>query len=205
MDIKLYQVGPLATNCYLVTCETTGESVIVDPGGVSDELMNEIQGTSVRAVLLTHGHFDHIAGVNTIVGETGAGVYIHPLDAPMLTDPGLNGSFMIGEAIRANGRPEMLAAGGEFVLGASKLRILHTPGHTRGGVSFLSDSDFIIAGDTLFKMSVGRWDLPGGNYETLMNTIRHIFGELPETMHVLPGHGAMTTIGFEKRFNQFME
>ena len=206
MNIDCFQVGPLATNCYLVTCETTRESVIVDPGGVTSELLARAEETTVRAVLLTHGHFDHIAGVNQLVEKAGTPVYIHPSDAPLLGDPYMNGSFMIGEAIRVNGNPEMLTVGNNFTFGFSSLRIIHTPGHTAGGVSFVSDDDgFVIAGDTLFKLSVGRWDLPGGDYATLSNTIKNVFGGLPDAMNVFPGHGEATTIGFEKQHNQFME
>ena len=204
MKVERFIVGSLYTNSYLVTCEKKNESVLIDPGDVSQELIEKVKEISLQAILLTHGHFDHIGGVNTIIDETGAPVLIHSLDAPMLNDPGLNGSYMIGERICASEPSGFLSEGDDVRFGESKLKVIQTPGHTRGGISFVSDGEFVIAGDTLFKLSVGRWDLPGGNYESLMKTLQDTFSIMTDSTYVYPGHGEITTIGFEKEHNQFM-
>jgi len=205
MQIQRFIVGPLQTNSYLVICEKTNESVLIDPGEVSKELLEKIKEHPLKAILLTHGHFDHIGGVNTVLDETGVPVLIHSLDVPLLTDLVLNGSYMIGTEISFHGKPGILSEGDDVIFGESSLKIIHTPGHTEGGVSFVSDGEFVIAGDTLFKLSVGRWDLPGGNYSILMKTLMDTFSTLPASTEVYPGHGETTTIGFEKKHNQFMQ
>ena len=205
MQIQRFIVGPLQTNSYLVICEKTNESVLVDPGDVSKELLEKVKEHPLNAILLTHGHFDHIGGVNTVLDETGVPVLIHSLDAPLLTDPVLNGSYMIGTEISIQEKPGILSEGDDVILGESSFKIIHTPGHTEGGVSFVSDGQFVIAGDTLFKLSVGRWDLPGGNYSTLMKTLMDTFSTMPVSTEVYPGHGETTNIGFEKKHNQFMQ
>ena len=204
MKIKRFEVGPLMTNCYLVSCETTGESVLVDPGGLSSELKASLHNTRLHAVLLTHGHFDHIAGLNDVVEMTGAPVYIHELDAPMLTNPTLNGSYMIGADITTIQATSMFSHDETIQWGESSLKVLHTPGHSEGSVSFVGGDEFVISGDTLFRLSVGRWDLAGGDYHTLMESIRLSYLPLPDTMDMYPGHGEPSTIGFEKQHNQFI-
>jgi glyoxylase-like metal-dependent hydrolase (beta-lactamase superfamily II) len=205
MNVERFIVGTLQTNCYMITCERTDESVLVDPGGISQQLMDKINEHSVKMVLLTHGHFDHIAGVRDIIEHTDAQLLIHSKDALMLSNPLLNGSFMIGAEITTPEPSCFLTEQGSITFGESSLKILHTPGHTPGGVSFVADGEFVIAGDTLFKLSVGRWDLHGGNYQTLLNTIRDKFSIMPDNTIVYPGHGDITSIGFEKKYNQFMQ
>lgn len=204
MKIDTFTIGPLATNCYLVTCETTNESVLIDPGDTSKLLLETIESTRLKAVLLTHGHFDHIAGINKVLDGAEIPVLIHREDTDMLIDPQRNGSFMIGQTITAVEASGVLADGDIVRFGESSLDVIHTPGHTRGGISFVSEGAFVIAGDTLFKMSVGRWDLPGGDYGILMNTIQNIFAKMPDDTIVYPGHGERTSIGSEKSYNQFM-
>jgi len=204
MIIKRFTVGPLATNCYLAVCEQTGKSVVIDPGGISDDLLDAIRDTKLTAVLLTHGHFDHILGVPIIVGETGVPVQIHELDAHMLSDPVENGSFMIGAEITVPAASKTLTEGDIVTFGDSSLSVIYTPGHTPGGISFVDGDRSVLGGDTLFRMSVGRWDLPGGDYDTLMESLRLKFGALKDGVIVYPGHGEETTIGFERMYNQFM-
>ena len=122
----------------------------------------------------------------------------------MLTDPILNGSFMIGTEIKISEPSGFLSEGDNITFGESSLTVINTPGHTKGGVSFVSDGEFVIAGDTLFRLSVGRWDLPGGDYATLMRTLKDTFSMMPDAVKVYPGHGDNTTIGYEKQHNQFM-
>ena len=205
MKIQRFIVGLLQTNSYLVICEKTNESVLIDPGDVTKELLAKVKEYPLKTILLTHGHFDHIGGVNTVFDETGVPILIHSLDAPLLTDPVLNGSYMIGAEISIHEKSGILSEGDDIIFGESSLKIIHTPGHTAGGVSFVSDGEFIIAGDTLFKLSVGRWDLPGGNYSTLMKTLTEVFSTMPVSTEVYPGHGETTNIGFEKKHNPFMQ
>jgi len=204
MNIERFEVGPLLTNCYLAVCEITGESVLIDPGSISRKLEESIKNSQLKVILLTHGHFDHIGGLNEILKFIKAPVLIHKLDAPMLTDPLLNASYMMGIEYRTVEASSLLSHGDTITCGESILNVLHTPGHTQGSVSFAVNDEFVIAGDTLFKQSVGRWDLPGGDYTTLMESIRNTFLPMPDATNVYPGHGEPTTIGFERRNNQFI-
>jgi len=198
-------VGPLMTNCYLVTCKTGKASVLIDPGGFSRELDEALDGTNLIAVVLTHGHFDHIGGLNVLLRKTTVPVLIHPADVPMLKDPFLNGSFMIGTEIISGVETSPLNHGDSVPFGDSVLTVVYSPGHSEGSVSLVSEGNFIISGDTLFRLSIGRWDLPGGNYSRLMETINTIFRPLPDSMILYPGHGEPSSIGYEKRYNQFLE
>jgi hydroxyacylglutathione hydrolase len=205
MIVKNFTVGPLATNCYCVTCEKTQKAVVIDPGGISKELTDAVNGNIITAILLTHGHFDHIEGVGEISEMTCAPVEIHREDAYMLTDPARNGSYMIGREIHAPEASVFLSEGDLVAFGESKLMVVHTPGHSTGSVSFVAENEFVICGDTLFRLSVGRWDLPGGDYSTLIHTLNSKFMNLADSMVVYPGHGESTTIGFEKVHNEFMK
>ena len=205
MKVERYMVGPLMTNCYLVTCEASGASVLVDPGGFSMELEDALAGTNLTAVVLTHGHFDHIGGLNSILSKITVPVLIHPSDAPMLNDPFLNGSFMIGTEIIIGVETGALAHGDSVKFGDSALTVVYSPGHSEGSVSLISDGKFVISGDTLFRLSIGRWDLPGGNYSRLMESINTIYRPLPDSMTLYPGHGDPSTLGYEKQYNQFLE
>jgi hydroxyacylglutathione hydrolase len=205
MKIKNYPVGPLETNCYHVICESSNESVVIDPGGVSDSLIRDISERNLIAILLTHGHFDHIGGAIKIAELTGAPIMIPDKDAPLLSDPESNGSSLFGTKLEPIKPDRLLLPGDSVLFGECSLKVLNTPGHTAGGISFITnDSSAIFAGDVLFRLSVGRWDLPGGDYKTLINTLRTVFYPLPDYVVVYPGHGESTTIGFEKKYNQFM-
>ncbi len=205
MKIEKYTVGPLDTNCYRVVCGSTGESVLIDPGGIPRELFGRNVELNLKAVLLTHGHFDHVGGAARIRELTAAPVLIHELDAPLLSDPEMNGSALFGPDIVLI-RPDVLLKGGERIeFGECALTVVHTPGHTNGGISLLAENERrVFVGDILFRLSVGRWDLPGGDYRTLVNTLNTVFIPMPDATVVYPGHGDETTIGFERKHNEFL-
>ncbi len=203
MTIDVFTVGMLDTNCYLLCSESTGKSILVDPGGITDRLMDEVRATDLTAILLTHGHFDHIGGVDEIVAATGAPVMIHANDADFLNDTMLNGSGLMGQRVTAQGPDRLLTDGDTIEFGDSAVTVMHTPGHTSGGVSLVCGDKLVLAGDTLFRMAIGRWDLAGGDYQTLIGSLDRFRG-LPDDMAVYPGHGGASTIGFEKANNQYL-
>jgi hydroxyacylglutathione hydrolase len=204
MRIVRYMLGPLQTNCYQVICEKTNTSVVIDPGGTDSSLLQAVRDHPIQAILLTHGHFDHTAGLGTLAAETGVPVFIHEKDRAMLDNPYLNGSFLMGVEIGWQGETKDIREGDAVAVGESSLTVIESPGHTPGGVMFRSGEEFAVTGDTLFRNSVGRWDLPGGDYSALMNSIRRIAGSLPDQIALYPGHGDATTLKFEKKFNEFL-
>ncbi len=205
MILEQFAVGPLETNCYHVICDSSNQSVLIDPGGVSDTLIRAVQERDLKALLLTPVHFDHLGGARQIAELTGAPIMIHTLEASYLSDSQANGSALFGTKLPPMKPDRLLSAGDSITFGECSLKILHTPGHTPGGVSFITvDDQAAFVGDVLFRLSVGRWDLPGGDYRTLLHTLRTVFIHMPDATVVYPGHGESTTIGFEKKHNQFM-
>lgn len=205
MFFKRLQTGVYAVNCYILADETTKDAVVVDPGGDLEDIAAVIQkeGLEVRYILLTHGHGDHIGALEDLKQLTGAQVGIHAEDADMLADPAKNLSKQTsGRAIAVT--PDLLLTEGtQIAFGGCSLKVIHTPGHTRGGVCFQAD-DFVITGDTLFRASVGRSDLHGGNHDQLVKSIRTKLFTLPGETEVYPGHGAGSTIAYEKKANPYV-
>jgi hydroxyacylglutathione hydrolase len=202
MQIEKFEVGPLDTNCYKATCEKTGESIIIDPGGVSNELFENFK--NVKSVVLTHGHFDHIIGVEEVLRLTGAPLLIHADDASILNDPFYNGSLYIGGNVTVSNKPNLLSDGDKITFGECSFTVIHTPGHTRGGIVLYDNVNILISGDTLFKQSIGRSDLPGGDYDTLIRSLKKLVSRIPDSAKVYPGHGPSTLMGFEKKNNKFL-
>ncbi len=187
--------GPLETNSYLVI--SGEECLVIDPATRDVLDLVEELGLSVLAILNTHGHFDHISG-NRLFS---APIYIHPYDAEMLLDPELNLSTMFGMEVTSPPMASPLEEG-KVKIGPIELRVLHTPAHTKGSVCLLI-GDALFSGDTLFRGSVGRTDLPGSDYESLQASLVRLL-ELPDEVRVYPGHGESTTIGEERRTNPFL-
>lgn len=206
MLIQRIPVGPLATNCYVIACDKTGEAAVVDPGGDKADVLDFIESNSlvVKYIILTHGHGDHIAGVEHIKAATGAKVAIHSLDAPMLEDANKNLSTQVFGKGYSLPKPDILLQDGSVLkMGLIDISILHTPGHTPGGIC-LSVEGILITGDTLFACSVGRSDFPGGSHEQLIKSIKEKLLTFNDDTKVFPGHGPVTTIGIERLTNSFL-
>ncbi|WP_019637547.1 MBL fold metallo-hydrolase [Paenibacillus fonticola] len=206
LNIETFSLGPLQTNAYLIRGEEEGKAVIVDPGMNPAPLIRKIEGLEIEAILLTHAHFDHIGGVEEIRRLKQCPVYLHSLESDWLTTPALNGSLRWAEVsppIQSDAAEYELAEGQKLKLIGHEFTVFHTPGHSPGSVSFLCGND-LFSGDVLFRMSIGRTDLPGGREADLYNSIRGKLYRLPDEVTVYPGHGPKTTIGFEKANNPYV-
>jgi glyoxylase-like metal-dependent hydrolase (beta-lactamase superfamily II) len=205
LKVRMLVVGPVATNCYIVRCEETGEAVVIDPGDEGERILRAVreEGVKVRYVVNTHGHIDHI-GANDVVRKTlKVPLLIHKLDAEALEKPELNLSGFFWSELRASKPSRILEDGDEIAFGEIRLKVLHTPGHTPGSICLLS-RDAVFTGDTLFAGSVGRTDLPGGSFKKLVYSLKHRITLLPDSLKVYPGHGPETLLGYEKRVNPYL-
>ncbi|HIY58117.1 MAG TPA: MBL fold metallo-hydrolase [Candidatus Tetragenococcus pullicola] len=201
MQVNRVVTGEIEENCYLVWEDD--QLLIIDPGADSPRIIEEINKTEAKplAILLTHAHFDHIGAVDTLRDFYHIEVYLSPLEKDWLQDPSLNLSASFEESIIV--RPaEKELENKEYQLGNLSFKVVSTPGHSIGSVSFIFEN-FVIAGDTLFRGSIGRSDLPTGNLEQLLESIQSQLFTLPNQFPVYPGHGAPTTIEVEKRSNPF--
>ena len=195
MFVKMLTVGALWTNCYVVGDENTHEALIIDPGfDTSRDLRKTLDEVfsnrfRVRFIVNTHGHADHTSGNKATKNAIGAPIVIHEYDAPMLVDPSADKILRDGDVVR---------------IGEVTLRVLHTPGHSRGSISLLG-GNVVFCGDTLFAGSIGRYDLPGGSLEELVHSLKNRLLILPDHVKVYPGHGPATTIGEERRNNPFLQ
>jgi glyoxylase-like metal-dependent hydrolase (beta-lactamase superfamily II) len=207
--LEIVPVGPLACNCSILIDEQAREAVVVDPGDEPERILRALEGSGVRtrALLHTHGHFDHIGGTRGVAEATGAPIRIHEGDRPLYDALAEQARFF---GLRADsplppGPP--LADGERIAFGKFALRAIHTPGHTPGSTCFLlegSDAPRLFSGDTLFHRSIGRTDLWGGDMEQILASIRERLFSLPDDLPVVCGHHDDTTIGEEKRLNPFV-
>jgi glyoxylase-like metal-dependent hydrolase (beta-lactamase superfamily II) len=209
MQIDRLILGGFQTNCYVVRRdEAAVDCAIIDPGFDADDLLDFLTQRQLNpvAVAITHGHVDHIAGVATLRRQyPKIKVYIHKADAGLLTDPEANLSALAGSVVATEPADVRLQDGDTIDEAGIKLKVLHTPGHTLGGICLYAESEAIVfAGDTLFADSVGRTDFPGGDVEQLIESIQTKLFALPDKTAVYPGHGMRTTIGREKRANPFV-
>ena len=207
LQTQSFTVGPFAENAYLLACADTGQAIFVDPCDEDERLWQAVvdAGVTLTAIVLTHAHLDHVGAVETIRSRAGVPVYLHPDDDQLLANVVQQGR-MFGLMVKPVAPAErQLADGDRITFGTITLDVLHTPGHSPGGVCLYSaDDSTLIAGDTLFQRSVGRTDLPGGDAATLFRSIEQQLWPLPDAVRVYPGHGPATTIGEEKQHNPFV-
>lgn len=205
MRINKLVVGPVTTNCYIVSNEDTKEAVIIDPGAQPDKIMQKVQdeGVTVKVILLTHGHFDHICAVNEMKNLCHVKIYIGEEDADLMENTDENVSAMFGCPYIARA-DETLRDGEQLQIAGFSIEVLHTPGHTKGGVCYyFREEGVMFCGDTIFCQSVGRTDFPTGNSLTLSESIKQKIFCLPDDVQLFPGHGESTTVGYEKKYNLF--
>lgn len=199
--IRRVVIGPIETNCWIAGCPESGLGIVVDPGGNTAPLgaiMTGLGITELMAVVNTHGHFDHVWGN----GELGVPTMIHRLDAPMLSHA-CETAASYGFSITPPPAPSrLLDDADEIRVGSLCFTVIHTPGHSPGSICLLGHG-LLFSGDTVFKGSIGRTDLPGGDYRQIARSIRERIVPLPETLRVLPGHGPETTLKRETATNPF--
>ena len=203
LDIKCFPFGPLGENTYLVTDASTGQQAIIDPGYFGPEVTSAI--TDLRYVLLTHGHYDHYASAGNYIDSYPDVAFAAPSGESYLLHGGRDNKWMAlshggGSCPEAN---ILLCEGDTVSLGETILRVIETPGHTEGGICFLTDRE-VFTGDTLFRLSVGNTSLETGDWPTMVNSIQEKLYTLDDNMVVYPGHGPATQIGYEKRSNPFV-
>ena len=205
MELIRIPAGIYAANCYIVYSENTNDGIIVDPGGDADHIMEVIEKNKLKInhIILTHGHGDHIGGVIDLKNSLNVDVMIHEEDAEMLRNGDINLSTTMAMGTVEIEPNKLLKDGDIIKFGDLEAEVIHTPGHTRGGIC-LKIEDILLTGDTLFSKSIGRTDLSGGDYNTIIKSIKEKLMILPDDIEVLPGHGGPSTIGRERISNPFL-
>ena len=210
---RIFSVNPLQTNCVVLWADNNPACTVVDPGMSSPDNYQEVldcfraHGLHPEAILLTHGHFDHVWGVNRLLEQFSVPVYLHPADEHVMDRLAVGYPAMVGFKLDQHRFAfEPLSDGQVLSLASGNWQVLHTPGHTPGSVCFYSSADnLLLSGDTLFAGSIGRTDLAGGDYDALMASIKDKLLNLPGQTDVIPGHGQPTTIAREGMYNPFLE
>lgn len=206
MRMARIMVGAIATNCYIVSDENTKKAFIVDPGGSPEKIKNKVADAdlTVEAILLTHGHFDHVMAVDELRDYYGVKVYLGEAEREVIADPQLNVSAMFGSPMATTA--DVYVRDGEVLqIAGFQIQVIATPGHTKGGVCYyLKEQGAAFSGDTIFQCSVGRTDFPGGSAGELSRSIREKIFVLPEDTQLFPGHGDSTVVSYEKKCNPFV-
>ena len=200
MKVKTLSVGELGTNCYIVT--ENGTAVVIDPADECERIVSALEGDELSGILLTHGHFDHTGAVNELKKRYGCEIIISAEDEEMLSDNKKNAAFLIGAFPSPITADKLVKDGDIIEIGSLSFEVISTPGHTKGSVTYKID-DSLFTGDTLFKGTVGRCDLYGGNSARLIESLEKL-ATLDDSFKVYPGHDQKTTIGYEKQTNYYM-
>ncbi|MFP4194323.1 MAG: MBL fold metallo-hydrolase [Desulfosalsimonas sp.] len=205
MILKTLAVGPIMANCYILGCERTKSAAVIDPGDDADRILMKLSedNLTLKYIINTHGHFDHVGGNAALKKASGAEILIHKADEPMLAELGRTAASFGLPAENSPPPDRTIDEGDEISFGDITLKVLHTPGHSPGGVSLHTDK-MVFVGDALFAGSIGRTDLPGGDYNTLISNIKTKLLVMDDNTKVYTGHGPATTIGQEKRSNPFL-
>ena len=205
IEIKSMTLGMVATNCYLIINKETKEALLIDPADNALRISNVIEENvcTLKAILLTHGHFDHIMALNELKKRYNVPVYAHEEEEDILKQSSLNMSGMIGQIYTT--QADIYVKDGEHLkLAGLDIIVLHTPGHTKGGVCYyLPEEKVLMSGDTLFHCSIGRTDFPTGSMSQLVRSVKEQLFVLPDDVQVYPGHDSVTSIGYEKQYNPF--
>ena len=206
LELQQCVLGPVYTNCYIAKNKETGEALIIDPADSPSKIELKVNAMGARpvAVLLTHGHFDHIMGVEAVREKYQIPVYACRQEEEMLREPSVNMTDQMGKSCSI--RPDVFLDDLQvFEAAGFSIQMIHTPGHTKGSCCYyLKDEDVLFSGDTVFCGSVGRTDFPGGSTAQIVRSLHKLVDSLPEETEVFPGHDASTTIGYEKRYNPFV-
>jgi glyoxylase-like metal-dependent hydrolase (beta-lactamase superfamily II) len=208
MIVKALVVGPFASNCFIVGSEKTKEGMVIDPGADVKNILNTVRdlGLSVVLIVATHNHIDHVGALRSLKDATGAEYAVHEADSKEAMPAMFNRmmGLMLGSSLRAPPKPDRLLQDGDVIqIGDLRFEVLHTPGHSPGGISLLGNG-VVFSGDTLFNLGIGRTDLAGGDYARLIESIVAKLMVLPDSTIVYPGHGPETTIGTERKWNPFL-
>ncbi len=198
-------VGPLQVNCFILADEKTKDAIVIDPGDDAGDILKVIKdkGLKVKYIVNTHSHFDHVGANKAVKEATGADLLMHEADAPLLADAA-DQAIVFGIRVDPPPRPDRFVGHGDVITaGEVSLKVLHTPGHSPGGISLL-EQGMVFTGDALFAGSIGRTDFPGGDLMTLLRSIKANLMTLPDETKVFSGHGPASTIGEERRENPFL-
>jgi glyoxylase-like metal-dependent hydrolase (beta-lactamase superfamily II) len=207
MDVRMFTVGPVQENCFVARRDGADRALIVDPGDEADRILAAVDelGVGVDAILLTHTHFDHVGAVAPVARATGAPVYCPELETFVLADINRFVPFAGFGPFEDYDADETVAGGERLQLAGMDIEVLHTPGHSPGHVTYaIEDEDALFSGDVLFQGSVGRVDLPGGDWDTLLASLGTLVDRFDEETTVYPGHMGITTLGRERATNPFL-
>lgn len=206
MKIEVMPLGFIMANTYIITDDITGEAAVIDCGECTAGLIERLKNVNLKYIMLTHGHFDHILGVYELKQRfPQAKIVIHKVDAKCLTDENESSAFEVAQGYQKYVEPDILVNEGDTLdLGSLEIKVMHTPGHTKGSVCYLIEQEkCIFTGDTLFCLTTGRTDLRGGSDTDMEKSIKRLY-DMDEEYAVFPGHNRDTTIGYERKRNRFM-